>query len=173
MIQALVCMACFAAQDDSPKPTPEHEVLRQFEGTWEGAVKFHLEPGKEPAQGKGTMVEKIICGGLWLSFDWEGEFMQSPFTGHGVMGYDPKKKKYVSVWVDSMVTSIEPSEGTYDEKTKTFTMIGEYEEAKTGKRSPRREVTEFVDKDTHRLKFYFTEDGKEALVMEIEFKRKK
>ena len=65
--------------------------------------------------------------------------------GHGVNGYDPMKKQYVSVWCDSMMPSPSFFWGTMDEKTKTLTMTGDM----------------------------VGEDGKDAEMVKIEYTRKK
>lgn len=163
-----------SAQEEPPKPTPAHELLKQSEGTWEATTKIWMEPGKDPSVSKGTMTATVTCGGLWLVFDYTSEFMGAPFTGHGVQGYDVQKKKYVSTWVDSWTTAFSQGEGSYDEKTKTMTMTGEDVDAKTGKKMKRKEVTEVLDKNTHRITFsYEGEGGKDVVVMVIDFKRKK
>ncbi|MBI2901907.1 MAG: DUF1579 domain-containing protein [Planctomycetes bacterium] len=162
------------AQEEAPKPTKYHEFLKQFEGTWEGTVKFSMEPGQEPIVSKGTMTEKLSCGGLWLVYEWKGEMMRQPFTGHGLMGYDVKKGKYVSVWVDSWMTAVGTSEGTCDEKGRVFTMAGEDDDAKSGKKVKRKEVTEFADADNWKMTFSVVGDGgKDFVMMTIEMKRKK
>src|SRR5262245_22821058 len=81
-----------------PKPTKEHELLKEREGTWDCAVKSFMEPGKPPSESKGVEVNRML-GGLWLISDFKGDMMGQPFLGHGVTGYDPKKKKYTGVWV--------------------------------------------------------------------------
>src|SRR5262245_43634678 len=83
-----------------PKPGPEHELLKQSLGTWNASVESWMAPGAPPSVSKGTETNVLTGGGMWLVTDFKSEFMSMPFTGHGVMGYDPGKKKYVSTWVD-------------------------------------------------------------------------
>ena len=100
-------------------PGPEHEALKKLEGTWNAKIKM----GED--ESAGTMTYKMECGGLWLTSDFRGEFGGQKFQGRGVDGYDQEKKKYVSVWVDSMSTRPTLFEGTYDKEKKTLTMTGE------------------------------------------------
>src|SRR5262249_1249321 len=93
---ALVVPAVRAQPPGMPKPGPEHERLKKLEGTWDATVKT------EQGESKGTMIYKMDLGGLWMVSDFKGEFGGQKFQGKGFDGYDPMKKKYVSVWVDSM-----------------------------------------------------------------------
>jgi hypothetical protein len=74
-------------------------MLKKMEGTWEATMNVM------GMDAKGTMVYKMELGGLWLTSNFEGEFGGMKFTGKGIDGYDPMKKKYVGTWVDSMSTA--------------------------------------------------------------------
>src|SRR5207245_7208577 len=99
-----------------PTPGPEHEALKKLEGSWNAKIK--MGTNESPA----TATYKMECGGLWLTSDFRGEFDGQKFQGRGVDGYDPEKKKYVSVWVDSMSTRPMLLEGQYDKEKKTMTI---------------------------------------------------
>jgi Protein of unknown function (DUF1579) len=151
---------------DPVKPGPEHELLKGMEGTWEATVKFG---GQES---KGTMVWKMGLGGLWLLSNYEGEFFGQKFEGHGMDSYDSIKKKYVSVWADSMATSPMVTEGTYDAAEKKLTMegIGPGQDRKPAKMTM---VTEFKDRDNMISTMSGPgADGKQAVMMTIVYKRK-
>jgi hypothetical protein len=111
-----------------PKPTPEHEALREDEGAWDGVIKASF-PGPDgniqEAESRGVEVNHMMPGGLWMISNFRGEFGGMPFHGHGVTGFDLVKKKYVGTWVDSFTTSLMTLEGTYDKATRTSTMYGE------------------------------------------------
>src|SRR5205814_3734957 len=112
-------MAHVAALGQSPPtPGPEHEHLKKLAGTWNAKLKMGDN------ESAGTMTYKMECGGLWLTSDFRGEFGGQKFQGRDVDGYDQEKKKYVSVWVDSMSTRPTIFEGTYDKEKKTLTMTG-------------------------------------------------
>src|SRR5687768_3142486 len=94
-----------ARAQEPPKPGPEHDLLKKMVGTWDVAMNFG---GMET---KATATYKLVLGGLWLSGDFEGDFGGMKFQGHGLDSYDPVRKKYVSVFVDSMSTSPMVTEG--------------------------------------------------------------
>src|SRR6478672_11770065 len=94
-------VSTLSAQPEPPKPGPEMDVLKKQEGTWDAAIKMH---GVDK-EAKGTMTCKSECLGLWLGSSFESNFGGMPFQGRGLDSYDPRKKKYVGVWVDSWTTS--------------------------------------------------------------------
>ena len=149
-----------------PKPTKFHEHLKQLEGEWESDVEMM------GSKSKGSETDRLVAGGLFLVMDYKGEMMGSAFSGHGIMGYDTLKKKYVGSWVDSMSTAIWTSEGTVDDAGKVFTSVMEGPDP-SGKMMKMKMVSEITGKDSKRLTFYMTgEDGKEQQTGKIEYKRK-
>ena len=147
-------------------------MLTKLAGTWDATATMMM-PGMPTSTSKATMVYKPI-GQTWVSCDYRGDLMGQEFNGHGVDGYDPKTKKFVSTWVDSMTTQIMMMEGTYDAASKTLTMTGECEDHMTGKMVTKRMTTEFKDADTMVMRMFGPgQDGKEFEGMKIEFKRRK
>src|SRR5688572_2490962 len=83
-----------------PQPGPEHAKLKQLEGIWDGVADFGGEPMRS------TATYKMELGGLWLVGDFHSsEGAEPAFAGRSLDSYDPVKKKYVSIFVDSMSTS--------------------------------------------------------------------
>src|SRR5438552_18949801 len=89
-----------------PTPGPEHEHLKKLEGTWNAKIK--MGTNESPA----TATYKMVCGDMWLMSDFQGQFGDQKFSGRGLDSYDPEKKKYVAVWVDSMSSRPKLIEGT-------------------------------------------------------------
>lgn len=150
-----------------PMPGPEHEHLKRLAGDWSASFK-----GEGGAESKGTMSVKVECGGLWAFSDFHAEFAGQKFQGRGVDGYDPVKKKYVSVWVDSLSTIPMFLEGTMDAATQTLTMTGEGR-GPDGKPMKFKSETRFPDND--HMTFTMSvigADGKPMPMMTIEYTRK-
>ena len=152
------------AAQDGPKPGPEHEVLKKIAGDWTLTMKFG---GMES---KGTVNYKMDLGGLWLAGTLESELFGAKFQGRSLESYDPVKKKYVSVWVDSMATSPMFLTGDYDKEKKTLTMKGEGP-GMDGKTTTYKSVSTFTDADTIDFAMYIG-DVKEPSFT-IVYKRKK
>ena len=180
-------------------PSKEHQVLKKFDGDWEFKAKCNA-PGMEPMEGTGTETARVTFGGFWLSCEEKGMMKNKDFSGQGFMGWDPQKKKYCGVWVDSMSPFLSRYEGEADSSGKVFTFkfMGtedhksgksakdaeskEYgkelgktgkETGKEGMKCPDRMVQEIKDQDHRTLKFYGKDDsGKESLWTEITYTRK-
>ncbi|MBI1899569.1 MAG: DUF1579 domain-containing protein [Planctomycetia bacterium] len=150
-----------------PEPGPEHKKLKELEGTWDAVIKMGGE------EQKGAVTYKMQLGGLWLVGDFEADFGGMKFSGKGLDSFDPAKKKYISIWVDSMGSSPLIIEGTYDKEGKVLTMAGEGP-GPDGKPTKYKTTTENKDKDT----IFWTmvtagADGKEGEMMSITYKRRK
>jgi hypothetical protein len=164
---AVVVAAVLAAHtwsQEMPKPGPEHALLKEREGTWETTMKAG---GME---NKGTVTYKMDLGAFWLTGAMESELFGTKFHGKSLESYHPAKKKYVSVWVDSMSTAPVVMEGNYDKETKTWTMAGEGP-GMDGKMMKYKSVTKAPDADTLEMTMYIG-DTKEP-TFTVTYKRKK
>lgn len=155
------------AQPPSAKPGPELERLKKLEGTWDATVRT------SEGESKGTMTYKMEVGGLWLVSNFKASFGGQPFQGKGLDSYDPIKKKYVGVWVDSMSPSLLVLEGNFDKEGKVFTQVGEGP-GMDGKLTKFKTVTELKDPDTMVFTMSSPDNtGKEQTMLTITYKRQK
>ena len=146
----LVAIACLfftssvAFAQEPIKPSKKHEFLRESVGEWD--IKFDMADGSI----NGKAVYKMVHGDLWLASDLEMPMPGAKFTGQGLDSYDPAKKKYVGIWVDSMITAPIVMEGDLAAvgSIKTLTMTGKGP-GPDGKPADYKMVTEYKDKDTH------------------------
>jgi len=167
LLLALILAPVAALGQTPPAPGPEHEQLKKLEGTWNAKIKMG------DAESAATATYKMVCGGLWLMSDFQGDFMGQKYQGHGMDTYDPEKKKYVSVWMDSLSARPLMLEGTYDKAKKTMTMTGEVM-GPDGKMAKQKIVTQMPDDDHLILAMYIVgPDGQENKMMTIEYSRKK
>jgi hypothetical protein len=153
-----------APSQEPPKPGPEHDVLKKMVGDWDltmkaGGVEF-----------KGAVTYKMDLGGLWLVSSLECDLGGMKFSGRGMDSYDAGKKKYVSVWIDSMGTQPLLMEGEYDKAKKTLTMVGTGP-GPDGKPTKFRTVTETPDENTINFSMHMGDGADPAFT--IVYKRKK
>jgi hypothetical protein len=161
----------YAFQDKMQMPTPsaEHKVLERTIGTWE--AELDMGAGAQPA--KGTMVIERGPGGFTVISHFNADMGGMPFEGRGIDGYDPAKKKYVSIWVDSMSAAPMQTEGTWDEKTQTSIMFGDMPDMTTGKMVKHRLVTKWTGNDQMDFTIFAPgADGKETPSLKIKYTRK-
>jgi hypothetical protein len=161
----LLSRSAFA--QEFPQPGPEHKYLAEMEGTWDAQVDMGGQ------KSKGVSTYKMICGGMWIASDFQGDIGGAKFQGHGVDGYDQRKKKYVAVWVDSMESAPMHLSGDFDAKTKTMTMKGETV-LPDGKPQPVKTTTVHKDKDTMVFTmFAIGPDNKDQPMLTITYTRRK
>jgi hypothetical protein len=111
-------------------------------------------------------------GSFHVLSEFESELMGTPFSGHGVMSWDPAKKRFVSLWVDVMEPSPSLMEGTYDAESRTLSFVGE--NTMMGEKVKMREVLRHVDADHVVTELFATgKDGKETKSMQIDYARRK
>jgi len=157
------------------RPTTKHALLKKEVGIWDATVKAWMNgPGAPPEESKGVETNRLLGDGLWLVTDFQSEFFDQPFRGHGTFGYDHRKGKYVGTWVDSMADHIDLSEGTYDEARQTLTMHSDTVDPASGKPVKTKQVTEFQGEGSRLFTFFMVgPDGKDIKVMEIRYTRRK
>jgi hypothetical protein len=154
-------------------PGAAHKVLDPKVGKWTLKVKM-FQPGQPTQESPGTSEMKWIMDGRYLSDTTDGSFMNMPFKGMGMTGYDNLKKKYVSTWVDNMGTGISYAEGTYDAASKTFTYSGQSPDVMAGKYVPSRMTEKWTDADHWTMQMFAPgADGKEMMQMQIDYARSK
>ena len=157
-----------------PKASKEHEVLKEGVGTWDYVMKFKMGPDQPEQEVKGVETCTML-GDFWLVFDIKTDNMMGmPWHGHGHLGYDPEKKKYVGSFIDSMAPQGMTGEGTMDATGKIRTMIWTGKDHETGKMGTMREVSEHKDKDHGVMTMSKVgSDGKEQVMFTIQYTRKK
>src|SRR5262245_31396129 len=147
------------------KPGPEHVFLKEGVGTWDATAK---SMGKES---KGVLTCSMGLNGLWMFEHYKGEVEGVTFEGRGATSFDPSKKKFVNVWIDSMVTSPMLSEGMYDKEKKTMTLLGNMP-TPDGKSMKSSITITYKDADTKVLSLKGNMEGKEFDMIEITYKRR-
>lgn len=153
-----------AVAQEFPKPGPEHEMLKKLVGDWTFTMKM------ADAESKGTVTYKMELGGMWLTGTMESELFGQKFIGKSLESFNMAKKKYVSIWVDSMSTAPVIMEGDYDAEKKSLTMVGEGP-GMDGMMMKYKSLSVFPDSDTIKFTMYMG-DGKEP-AFTVLYKRKK
>lgn len=159
---------------EMPKPTKEHEWLKQLVGEWTSNAKLVVDPNSEPMECEGTETVRSI-GGFWVQAEMNSKPFGQPMTGLMTIGYDPEKKKYTGTWVDSATSHLWKYEGTLDETGKILTLEADGPNfTKPGETAKYRDIITIKDKDHKTLTgMVQTEDGEWVTFMTTEFARKK
>lgn len=152
------------AGQDAPtaRPGKQHAWLASLAGEYTGEV------GGLMGGADSTSRIESIMGGFWTVTHFESSMMGQPFQGMELMGYDPLKKAYISVWIDSTTPLLQVMEGSYDADAKALTMKGP-SVAMDG------EVAEMVNTTTFRedgMRFEMMMEGVPTPMMTIDSTRK-
>jgi hypothetical protein len=153
---------------EMPEPTPAHQKLAAFAGSWVGEEILHPSPwAPEKRTAVGRFENRIGVDGMYLITDYEEERDgKVVFRGHGVYGWDTRRERFTMFWFDSMGFSPHETLGTWEGETLAFTQRGDHGHA--------RYVYEVKDADTYRFSIENSRDGETwTLVMEGIYKRRK
>jgi hypothetical protein len=177
MRRLLLCLGCVlvlsAQESPFPKPTPHHLAMKDQVGTWIAVARMYIEPGKPPLVSKGTEINALVAGGLWLKSELRAELMGQMFEGHGFFGYDTQVNAHVGTWVDCSGTWMAVTKGSCSKDCREQTTFFDgYDEA--GKPTTHKEIHTQTDRD-HRSMVMFTKakDGSYVRIMEMEYTRAK
>ncbi len=167
--------ASLHAQDfpEMPKPSKEHEWLKQLAGEWDTKAEAKFEGG-ETMNCEGTENARML-GGFWLVSQGKANPMGMQMESLMTLGYDEKKGKFVGTWADSMNSHMWKYEGTLDPTGKILTLNTEGPNfMKAGEMTKFKDIIEIKDKDHKLLSSQMqTEDGKWVTFMTGTYTRKK
>jgi Protein of unknown function (DUF1579) len=154
----LLSFATSLVAQEVTKPGAEHAFLAEAEGEWTVTM---ASPGGELT---GKSSNKMAHGGLWLTSQVEMKMPEGPFSGTGLDSYDPIKKKFVAIWVDSMSAMPLILEGDRSPDGKKITMTGKGP-SPDGTSTNYKTETEYVSKDKHVFKMWMgTTSGEPMMV---------
>lgn len=138
---------------ETPKPTPEHESLAAFAGTWKGEETLYPSPfSPEERTAIGHCHMRMGLGGFFLIYDYEEAVAgEASYRGHGVYGYDPKEKHFTMHWFDSMGGSyVKPAVGGWEGRSLQFLNVTPEGHAR---------YTHTLEDDVYLFKIEVSEDG--------------
>jgi hypothetical protein len=158
---AVVLTAGGSFAQESAKPGKEHKELAKAAGKWKVTIKEGPTAGQT-----GTSDFKVVCNGMWLASDFKMD--DGSFSGQGLDSYDVAKKKYVSVWVDSMGGPPLVFEGDWTEPGKTMVQTAKGT-GPDGSPVEFKSVTKYPSDKTMNFELYMKAGGAEIKLMAIEY----
>jgi len=153
-------------------PGEPHKLFASLAGSWTTKTKEWMEPGKPPTESTGSVEMKMLLDERFLQQEFTGNMMGQSYSGVGIGAYDNLRKRYVSIWIDTMGTGIFMMEGTASADGKTITLRGKHDELGGGQMT-HRAVWKIVDNNTQTFDMFGAHNGgKETKMMEIIYTRK-
>jgi hypothetical protein len=153
------------------EPGEPHKLFASLAGSWTTKTREWMEPDKPPVESTGSAEMKMLLDGRFLQQEFTGNMMGKPYSSVGISAYDNIRKRYVSMWMDTMSTGIFIMEGTASADGKTITLTGQHAEPGGGQMT-HRAVWKIVDGNTQTFDMYGAHPGgKEMKMMEITYTR--
>ena len=161
-----------AITQEMPRPGEEHKWIAKRVGKWNIASKMRMTPDTPWMNTKATETCTTICGGFWISCEFEGDFMGMKFTGRQTVGFDQHKKKYISTWIDSFGSYMTYSEGVRGDDGKSLHFKGKTFNPTTGTMVDTSMVIVFKNDDEVSMTMRGPDpDGKQFVTMEMLYTR--
>ncbi|MCA9729710.1 MAG: DUF1579 family protein [Candidatus Eisenbacteria bacterium] len=183
---ALVCLAlpamaeepgmnaeAMAAWQEMMTPGPHHEHMAKMAGDWTVHSKMMMDPSAPPMETDGTAHMEMEANGLFLRETVHSPMMGMPWEGHGVFGFDKGLNKHVAIWYDSFGSMIMNFEGGCTDNCGQVTLVSDYTDPMTNQPAQMKIVSSMTDADHMTNKMYSVADGKDTMMGEILYTRKK
>jgi len=152
-------------------PGPEHKMLAEMVGEWEGEISMWMDPSQPPQTMMGTTKYESVLGGRYIVGHYSGEMMGMPFNGMDLTGFDNALKVYQNVWIDNMGTGMMILDGTFDNNTNTVIYLGKMV-TPGGEKVDVKTTLHIIDKDHSTFEMFTNSGNGEIKTMEIKYKRK-
>jgi hypothetical protein len=152
-------------------PGPEHKMLTDMVGEWEGDITMWMDPSQPPQTMKGTTIYESLMDGRYIIGKYSGTMMGMPFNGVDITGFDNALKVYQNIWIDNMGTGMMITEGTFDKSSNKITYKGKMV-TPNGSKADVRNVVSIIDKDHSTFEMFTNMGAGETKSMEIKYKRK-
>ena len=154
-------------------PGEPHKKLAKTAGQYSVKMKSWHEPGGPAMEETGTATRTMALDGRVLVEQFQGTTMGTPFTGHGMTGYDNVTGKYWSTWNDSMSTGLMMSSGTCDAQN-ACKFEGSWNDPIKKGPVKSRMTTRWTSPDTEVFEMYAPDkQGREMKMMELTYTRKR
>lgn len=137
-----------------PQPNEHHRKLHRLAGTWTGEETLSPSPWGPGGQATGRYTGRVDIDGFFVIQDYVQEKQgQINYRGHGIFGWDDRRKSYIWYWIDSMgEIPPSPSRGQWNGDTLLF------EHEPMGDRRGRY-TFQFPDETSYRFKIENSQDG--------------
>jgi uncharacterized protein DUF1579 len=155
---------------DPTPPSPGHALVRRDLGAWSAQVENRLPAGGPPSA-KGTETGTLCCGGNFVVTDFVGGSKKEPYAAHGLLGFDPDRKKYIAARIDTAGRSLEVRDGDYDAAGDTLTFLYDGPDGRGGT-AHLREVSQWKGTDQRTLTVWMPgADGHDTAGLTMAYRR--
>lgn len=157
---------------EAAEPGEMHKLMADhMAGSWKATAEFE-GPGGEMMTSEGQSKAEMVMGGRHLKENFSGNMMGQPFQGMSITSYDNIGKKFQSIWIDEMSSSMMYAEGSCDEAGKVITFTGKGSDPMTGSDDAKFKYTiTFESEDKHVMKMWQDMNGEMVEMMTLTYER--
>lgn len=135
-------------------PGPQHQWLRQFEGSWDVQATEHRGGQGSGESKRGQMNSRVEFDGLFLTMFTTGNDDGKFFHGLGHLGFNNTDQRFEYVWLSSMKSEIAMMRGSLDQDRRVLTLTGTHNDPVYGANTPVLIVATMADPNTWRWEFF-------------------
>jgi Protein of unknown function (DUF1579) len=136
------------------KPGESHRLMDSFVGTWNVAMTFWGSPQSAPERSSGVSESKWILGGRFIQESFKGTVGGQNFEGIGLFGFDNGRRRFETLWLDSLNTSVARSTGTFDPENQIYSFEGEVYDPLVGRDKSTKTTIRFLSPDRYLLTMF-------------------
>jgi hypothetical protein len=78
-----------------------HPHLAALVGKWHGMTSTWFQPDQLADESLWQAEFKLVLGGRFLLYDYQGSMQGEPLEGVALLGYNPQRQRYEMAWVDT------------------------------------------------------------------------
>jgi hypothetical protein len=162
------------AYENYSKPSAAHKRLASEVGIWKGIMLSWIDTSGIPVKAAALYEISMQLNGLYQDTKFTSTYMNKPYKGYSLTGFNNSKKEYESIWVDDISSGMLKMTGFYDEGLNTYNYKGIQTDPLTGLDTEIRQEMKFTSPNSFTLTMYtISPDGKDFKFMEGTFIKQK
>ena len=133
------------------KPGRSHRLLGVFVGTWDVVITSRNKPEAPPDISSGASSSSWALGGRFVREDFKGSAASESYQGVCFLGFDTGARLFISVWMDSLNTSVAVARGRFNLDTNTFHFTGTVYDPLLGRERETKTQIKIVSPDQYEV----------------------
>jgi hypothetical protein len=87
--------------EENKRLDQSHPQLSALVGKWQGMTSTWFQPDQLADESLWQAEFKLVLGGRFLQYIYQGSIQGEPLEGIALLGYNPQRQRYEMAWVDT------------------------------------------------------------------------